>query len=62
MKRIFKMFLSEVNPHVKDLSKLTTEFNHWVQNATNEHGFKRFYFKAYTTKHTIRKWIEFEIS
>lgn len=57
MRRIFNLFMKEVNPKKWNYSTLTTKFNKWVSSAKTSKGAKRFNFKAYTTKHTVMKWI-----
>jgi hypothetical protein len=58
MKRVFNLFMKEVNPKYKNLGELTTMFNHWVVNAEKEKGVKRFEFKAYTNKRMVMKWLK----
>ena len=61
MRRIFNLFMKEVNPVYHSLGHLTTMFNHWVMKAENEGKVKRFQFKAYTNKFMVRKWMEADL-
>lgn len=59
MKRIFKLFIKEKRiTKIFSLAQLTIEFNRWVSSSILEgtKSIQRFQFKAYTNKHTIRKW------
>ena len=61
MKRIFNLFMKEVTPEYSTLGELTIMFNHWVGNAENEKGLKRFQFKAYTNKFMVMKWLSVQL-
>lgn len=59
MKRLFKEFW-KTYPRLKkinDPAKITILFNRWVGKTKDSKGFKRFKFKAHTTKHTVRVWM-----
>ena len=49
--------MKEVKPKNDNLGELTTMFNHWVMNAEDEKGLKRFQFKAHTNKFMITRWL-----
>lgn len=61
MKRIFNLFIKEhagkmMQAKILSYQRITIRFNDWVRTAKNEHGTKRFHFKAHTNKHVISKW------
>ena len=49
MRRIFNLYMKEVNPEYHSMGHLTSMFNSAANN--------RYYFKAFTNKFMIKKWM-----